>query len=223
MITQSAHKTDKGKCKMNNPTANSLIQLQTIPPTNQPPKWKPPTHPSQKLNVDAAYLCDTRCFGIGFILRNSHGSFLATGTKTGYATSAEDAECRRLPHGDKNSVPVDIMSQHLLDKEYLNSRDTLYSESTISNSHGDLQSVSNARKFQPRVKVTTQPKDKLPTAHVVSVAAEGSIYHDEAPHFHASNDDLDIPSVDCNLELHFKIQAHEDGPMKMNLYLVIYT
>ncbi|KAF9607202.1 hypothetical protein IFM89_033409 [Coptis chinensis] len=94
MITQSANKIDKGKCKMNNPTTNSLLQLQTIPPTNHPPKWKPPTHPSQKLNVDAAYLCDTQCFGIGFILRDSHGSFLAAGTRTDYTTSAEDAECR---------------------------------------------------------------------------------------------------------------------------------
>ncbi|KAF9598748.1 hypothetical protein IFM89_031416, partial [Coptis chinensis] len=106
------------------------------------------------------------------------------------------------------------MSQHLSDKEYLGSRDTLHSESTISISHGDLQSnftksgketaeiffglddfihesraagVSTARKFQPRLKVNTQPKDKLPASHAISVAAEGSINHDEAPNFHASN------------------------------------
>ncbi|KAF9592112.1 hypothetical protein IFM89_011950 [Coptis chinensis] len=47
--------------------------------------------------------------------------------------------------------------------------------------------VSTARKFQPRVKVNTQPKDKLPASHAISVAAEGSINHDEAPNFHASN------------------------------------
>ncbi|KAF9598857.1 hypothetical protein IFM89_031977 [Coptis chinensis] len=67
----------------------------------------------------------------------------------------------------------------------LGSRDTLHSESTISISHGDLQSVVS--KFQPRVKVNTQPKDKLPASHAISVAAEGSINHDEAPNLHASN------------------------------------
>ncbi|KAF9591023.1 hypothetical protein IFM89_001233 [Coptis chinensis] len=36
------------------------------------------------------------CFGIGFILRDSHGSFLAAGTRIGYATLAEDAECRGI-------------------------------------------------------------------------------------------------------------------------------
>ncbi|KAF9587797.1 hypothetical protein IFM89_005672 [Coptis chinensis] len=47
--------------------------------------------------------------------------------------------------------------------------------------------VSTARKFQPRVKVNMQPKDKLPASHAISVAPEGSINHDEAPNFHASN------------------------------------
>ncbi|KAF9601977.1 hypothetical protein IFM89_024523 [Coptis chinensis] len=84
---------------MNNPTANSLLQLQTIPPTNQPPKWKPPSHPSQKLNVDAAYLCDTQCFGIGFILRDSHGSFLAVGTRTQLCHFSGGCRMQRYPHG----------------------------------------------------------------------------------------------------------------------------
>ncbi|KAF9590132.1 hypothetical protein IFM89_031736 [Coptis chinensis] len=81
---------------MNNPTDNSILQLQTISPTNQPPHWKLPTDLSQKLNIDATYLCDIVFWYwfyttelVQFILSGRNGGI-------GYANSAEDAECRGI-------------------------------------------------------------------------------------------------------------------------------
>ncbi|KAF5194423.1 Transcription factor TFIIIB component B'' like [Thalictrum thalictroides] len=103
-----------------------------------------------------------------------------------------------LPDGDINSPPVGISSQ--------------YSELTIPDTHGDLQSgvaglgietaeifsgfdeifcdttasnaASTARKFQPRIKVNAQPNNNLPP---LCAGPEGYISHDEVLVFHASN------------------------------------
>ncbi|KAF9618327.1 hypothetical protein IFM89_000962 [Coptis chinensis] len=64
---------------------------------------------------------------------------------------------------------------------------TLASSKPTEHHDAAIYTLSIARKFQPRVKVNTQPKDKFPASHAISVVAEGSINHDEAPNFHASN------------------------------------
>lgn len=118
-------------------------------------------------------------------------------------------------HGNRNSSPMEFLSQHFIGKDHVDPKDTLHSELTVSNTHGDLQpdfarlggetadifcslddifndspttNVSTVRKFQPRVKVNAQEENELTDSCVVATGEEGSTSHDKAPMFHSSND-----------------------------------
>ncbi|KAF5188440.1 hypothetical protein FRX31_021974 [Thalictrum thalictroides] len=54
--------------------------------------WIPPVHNMMKLNVKISFTDCSTTIGVGFVLRNSVGSFLNAGTTSDHAGTAKEGE-----------------------------------------------------------------------------------------------------------------------------------
>ncbi|KAL5549547.1 hypothetical protein UlMin_004778 [Ulmus minor] len=62
--------------------------MHTLPSSPQPRHWTAPIPGQLRLDVDSAFDANSKCYGLGAVIRNSAGSFIITGVWPGQQASS---------------------------------------------------------------------------------------------------------------------------------------
>ncbi|XP_062020887.1 uncharacterized protein LOC133737321 [Rosa rugosa] len=130
------------------------------------PKWKPDEHGALKLNVDAAFLSSTTKGGVGGVLRDASGRFVAAfASPVGHAASPKQCELMAIRAGLDLLVSLQVQQVVVESDSTMAIAEALCSDYTLLANGGLIDDIRCSMQKIPSICLEYQPRSSNMVAH----------------------------------------------------------